>query len=60
MCGVPRGKEIVRTIKCRARVEKGKLEDLLEFLRLWRDRVQWIVDLIWNLPKLPTLSQLHQ
>jgi len=60
VCGVPRGKEIIRTIKCRATVEKGKLEDLLEFLRLWRDRAQWIVDLIWNLPKLPTLSQLHQ
>ena len=57
---VPRGKEVVRTVKCRAAVEKGRAEDLLEFLRLWRDRVQWIVDLIWNLPKVPTESQLHQ
>ncbi len=33
---------------------------MLEFLKLWRGRVQWIVDLIWNLPKVPTESQLHQ
>ncbi|NPA70549.1 MAG: IS200/IS605 family element transposase accessory protein TnpB [Crenarchaeota archaeon] len=57
---VPRGREIVRTLKCRTVIERGRAEDLLEFLVLWRDRVQWIVDLIWNLPKVPSESQLHQ
>jgi len=58
--GLPRGREIIRALKCKAIVIEGSFNDLKEFLWIWRDRVQWIIDLIWNLKKIPTLNQLHQ
>ncbi len=58
--GLPQGREIIRALKCKVAVIEGSFNDLKEFLWLWRDRTQWIINIIWNLKKIPTLNQLHQ
>jgi len=46
-----------------ARVEavtlKGDEELLLEFLRVYRDSVQLVIDEIWGLDKTPSMTKLH-
>jgi len=39
---------VVETLKMRA-VPEGSCERLLEFLKLYRDAVQMVVDELWNL-----------
>jgi putative transposase len=56
---VPRG-EYMLTLKARGVLVDGSLNELREELCLTRKAIQYIVDALWELDKLPTLNQLHQ
>ena len=56
---VPRG-EYMLTLKARGVLVDGSLNELREKLYLTRKAIQYIVDALWELDKLPTLNQLHQ
>ncbi|MCD6488477.1 MAG: hypothetical protein J7K21_04555 [Desulfurococcales archaeon] len=56
---VPRG-EYMLTLKAQGMLVKGSLEDLREELYLTRRAIQYIIDCLWELDKLPTFNQLHQ
>ncbi len=58
--GLPRGTYLI-TLKCRAITENGHdFERLRAFLYNFSSAVQRIIDIIWNLDKVPTINQLHQ
>ncbi len=56
---VPRG-EYMLTLKAQGVLIEGSLEELREELYLTRRAVQYIVDCLWELDKLPTINQAHQ
>jgi len=56
---VPRGAYML-TLKARGVLVDGSLNELREELYLTRKAIQYIVDTLWELDKLPTLNQLHQ
>jgi len=56
---VPR-REYMLTLKARGVLVDGSLNELREELYLTRKAIQYIVDALWELDKLPTLNQLHQ
>jgi len=56
---VPRG-EYVLTLKAQGILVEGSLEELREELYLTRRAIQYIVDFLWELDKIPSLNQLHQ
>jgi len=51
--------EIVEVLKARA-VPKGSYEHLLEFLRMYRDAVQMVVNELWNLGEKLSRKKLHK
>ncbi|MEM1643002.1 MAG: transposase, partial [Desulfurococcaceae archaeon] len=56
-----RGRELIETLKMRALPEGGDdYVALVEFLRLYRDAVQLVVNKIWNLDKVPSIKVLHK
>jgi putative transposase len=56
---VPRGEKML-TLKARGELVEGSLGELREELYLTRRAIQYIVDYLWELDRLPTLNQLHQ
>jgi len=48
------------TVKVEAVAPEGGKGLLLEFLRAYRDVVQYIVDEIWGLKKVPSVKKLHE
>ncbi|MEM0285132.1 MAG: zinc ribbon domain-containing protein [Sulfolobales archaeon] len=55
-----RGGELVEALKMRALPEGGDDHGaLVEFLRLYRDAVQFVVNKLWSLDKVPSISTLH-
>ncbi len=56
---VPRGEKIL-TLKARGVLVEGSLEELREELYHTRRVMQYIIDTLWELDKLPTINQLHQ
>ena len=54
-----RGRELVETLKVKA-LPEGSGEELLEFLGLFRDATQLVVNGIWNLNEIPSRSTLHR
>ncbi len=56
---VPRGEHVL-TLKAQGILIKGSLEELREELYLARRAVQGIIDVLWELDKLPSINQLHQ
>jgi len=56
-----RGEEpvVVEALKMRA-LPEGSCDKLLEFLRLYRDAVQMIVDRIWSINKKLSWKKLHR
>jgi len=56
-----RGGELVETLRVRALPEGG--DDylvLLEFLRLYRDALQLVVNKLWSLDEVPSIKTLHK
>jgi len=56
---VPRGGRVL-TLKARAILVEGNPYDLFSELWLARKEMQNIIDTLWELDKIPTLSQAHQ
>ena len=56
---VPRG-EYMLTLKARGELVGGSLEELREELYLTRRAIQYVIDALWELDKLPTINQAHQ
>ncbi|RLG44213.1 MAG: transposase [Thermoproteota archaeon] len=56
---VPRG-EYMLTLKARGELVEGSLEELREELYLTRRAIQYVIDCLWELDKLPSINQLHQ
>ena len=56
---VPRGEKIL-TLKARGILIKGSLEELREELYHIHRAIQYIVDALWELDKIPTINQCHQ
>ena len=56
---VPRG-EYTLTLKAQGVLVEGSNEKLREELYLTRRAVQYVVDVLWELDKLPTINQAHQ
>jgi putative transposase len=56
-----RGEEpvVVEALKVRA-LPEGSCDHLLEFLRLYRDAVQMVVDRVWNLDTRLSKKRLHR
>ena len=56
-----RGEEpvVVEALKARA-LPEGSCDHLLEFLRLYRDAVQMVVDRIWSINKKLSRRKLHR
>jgi len=50
---------VVEALKTRA-LPEGSYDHLLEFLRLYRDAVQMIVDRIWGINEKPSRRKLHK
>lgn len=48
------------TLKARGELIEGSLEGLRGELYMTRRAIQYIIDRLWGLDKLPTLNQLHQ
>jgi len=48
------------TLKARGVLVDGSLNDLREELYMTRRAVQYVVDVLWGLDKLPSLNQVHQ
>ncbi len=56
---VSRGEKIL-TLKARGVLVEGSLEELREELYLTRRAIQYIVDALWELEKLPSINHVHQ
>ncbi|MCE4621534.1 MAG: RNA-guided endonuclease TnpB family protein [Desulfurococcales archaeon] len=56
---VPRG-EYMLTLKALGVLVDGSLEELREELYLTRKAIQYVIDCLWELDRLPTINQLHQ
>ena len=56
---VPRG-EYMLTLKARGELLEGSLEELREELYLTRRVIQYVIDALWELDRLPTINQAHQ
>jgi putative transposase len=56
---VPRGEKML-ALKARGVLLEGSLNELREELYLAREAIQHIIDVLWELDKLPTLNQAHQ
>jgi len=56
---VPRGGKVL-ALKARAILVEGNPYDLFSELWLARREMQSIIDTLWELGKMPTLSQAHQ
>ena len=56
---VPRG-EYMLTLKAQGVLVYGSPEELREELYLTRRAIQYVIDALWELDKLPSLNQLHQ
>jgi len=56
---VPRG-EYMLTLKARGELVEGSIEELREELYLTRRAIQYVIDCLWELDKLPSINQLHQ
>ena len=56
---VPRG-EYMLTLKARGVLIEGSLEELREELYMTRRAIQYVIDALWELDKLPSINQLHQ
>ncbi len=56
---VPRG-EYILTLKARGELVEGSLEELREELYLTRRAIQYVIDALWELDKIPGINQLHQ
>ncbi len=48
------------TLKARGVLVEGSLEELREELYLTRRIIQYVVDTLWELDKLPSLNHVHQ
>ncbi len=48
------------TLKARGVLVEGSLNELREELYLTRRAVQYVIDCLWELDKLPSVNQLHQ
>jgi len=56
-----RGGELVETLKMRALPEGSDDRDaLIEFLRLYRDALQLVVNKLWSLNEVPSIKTLHR
>ncbi|MEM4499694.1 MAG: hypothetical protein QXH57_06265, partial [Sulfolobales archaeon] len=56
-----RGGELIETLKVRALPEGGDDRDaLIEFLRLYRDALQLVVNKLWSLDEVPSIKALHK
>ncbi|MEM1930746.1 MAG: hypothetical protein QW780_03030 [Sulfolobales archaeon] len=54
-----RGGELVETLRMRALPEGSDDHDaLIEFLKLYRDAVQLVVDRVWSLDEVPSIKTL--
>jgi putative transposase len=49
-----------KALKAGAEVVDGNLNDLLWDLTLYRHAMQWVVDALWDLDKIPNKAQTHQ
>ncbi len=56
---VPRG-EYILTLKAQGALIDGSLNELYEELYLTRRAIQYVIDALWELDKLPSINQLHQ
>jgi len=56
---VPQG-EYVLTLKAQGKLMNGPIEELQEELYLIRRAIQYIINALWELDKIPTLNQVHQ
>jgi len=56
---VPRG-EYMLTLKSQGALVEGSLEELREELYMIRRAVQYVINALWELDKLPNMNQLHQ
>ncbi|MEM0035480.1 MAG: RNA-guided endonuclease TnpB family protein [Desulfurococcus sp.] len=54
-----RVRELVETLKARA-LPEGSDEELLEFLKLFRDATQLVVNSMWSLDEVPSIKTLHK
>jgi len=55
-----REEELVEALKMKALPESSDdYLTLLEFLRLYRDATQFVINKLWNLNKVPSISTLH-
>ncbi|MEM4518689.1 MAG: hypothetical protein QXH46_05035, partial [Sulfolobales archaeon] len=56
-----RGGELVEALRVRALPEGGDDRDaLVEFLRLYRDALQLVVNKLWSLDEVPSIKALHK
>ncbi|MEM0066437.1 MAG: hypothetical protein QXH88_05905, partial [Sulfolobales archaeon] len=56
-----RGGELVEALKMRALPEGSDDRDaLIEFLKLYRDATQFVVNKLWSLSKIPSVTTLHR
>ncbi len=56
---VPQG-EYMLTLKAQGILVNGSLNDLREELYLTRRAIQYVINALWELDKLPTPNQVHQ
>ncbi|RLG78735.1 MAG: transposase [Thermoprotei archaeon] len=56
---VPRGAYMLTLKACGVLIE-GSIEELREELYLTRRAIQYVIDVLWELGKLPSINQLHQ
>ena len=56
---VPRGAYML-TLKAQGKLIEGSLEELREELYLARRAIQYVIDALWELDKLPSINQVHQ
>ncbi|MEM3983769.1 MAG: hypothetical protein QW630_04520, partial [Sulfolobales archaeon] len=56
-----RGGELVEALKVRALPEGSDDRDaLIEFLKLYRDVLQLVVNRLWSLNEVPSIKTLHR
>ena len=48
------------TLKAQGILVEGSLEELHEELYLTRRAIQYVIDALWELDKLPSINQTHQ
>ena len=56
---LPEGRRLL-TLKARAILVDGDLRDLLWDMYVYRYALQKVIDTLWELDKVPSLSQVHQ